>query len=91
MRISICPGRLIAPVVAIACFLFDGIFIGVTRTRDMRNMMFISTAVYLAAWWVLTGLYGNHGLWAALMVFFVVRGVTLGARYPALVRATFPS
>lgn len=85
------PWIVIAPVVAITCFLFDGIFIGVTRTRDMRNMMFISTAVYLAAWWVLTGLYGNHGLWAALMVFFVVRGVTLGARYPALVRATFPS
>lgn len=80
----------LAPVLGIACFLYDGIYIGVTRTADMRNMMFISTAVYLAAWWPLTEHYGNHGLWASLMVFFVMRGLTLGVRYPALVRATFP-
>ena len=80
----------LAPVLGIACFLFDGIYIGVTRTADMRNMMFVSMAVYLAAWWVLSGHYGNHGLWASLMVFFIARGMTLGARYPALVRATFP-
>ena len=82
---------LAVPVLAIACFQFDGIYIGVTRTVDMRNMMIVSTAIYLAAWWGLSGLYGNHGLWAALMVFFVIRGLTLGWRYPALVRATFPS
>jgi MATE family multidrug resistance protein len=80
----------VAPVLGIACFQFDGIYIGVTRTADMRNMMIISTAVYLAAWWALTAEYGNHGLWAALMVFFVVRALTLGWRYPAMVRATFP-
>ena len=82
---------ILTPVLAIACFQFDGIYIGVTRTVDMRNMMIISTTVYLAAWWALSGLYGNHGLWAALMVFFVIRGLTLGWRYPALIRATFPS
>ena len=42
------------------------------------------------AWAVLTPVYGNHGLWASLMVFYAVRGMTLATRYPALVRATFP-
>ena len=79
----------LAPVMGIACFLYDGIFIGATRTADMRNMMFISTAIYLAAWYWLAGAFGNHGLWASLMVFFAARGLTLAARYPALVRATF--
>lgn len=79
----------VAPVLGVACFQLDGIYIGVTRTADMRNMMVLSTAIYLAAWWLLTAQFGNHGLWASLMVFFVVRGLTLGARYPALVRATF--
>lgn len=81
----------IAPLVAVACFLYDGIYIGVTRTTDMRNMMLVSVAVYFAAWWALTAQFGNHGLWAALMVLFAARGVTLAARYPALVRATFRS
>ena len=53
----------------------------------MRNAMASSLAVYLAAWWVLTALMGTHGLWAALMVFFVARGVTLFLRYPSLERA----
>ena len=78
-----------APLLGVACFVFDGIYIGVTRTADMRNMMIVSTAIYIAAWWVLAAQFGNHGLWAALMVFFALRGLTLGVRYPAMVRATF--
>ena len=78
-----------APLLGVACFVFDGIYIGVTRTADMRNMMIVSTAVYIAAWWVLAAQFGNHGLWAALMVFFALRGLTLAVRYPAMVRATF--
>jgi MATE family multidrug resistance protein len=55
----------------------------------MRNMMLVSLAVFLAAWALLTPSYGNHGLWAAIMVFFVIRALTLGAYYPALERASF--
>ena len=80
-----------APVVGVACFQLDGVFIGATRTADMRNMMVLSLMAYLAAWWTLTPLIGNHGLWASIHVFFVFRAVTLGLRYPALVRAAFPS
>ena len=79
------------PVVGVACFQLDGIYIGATRTADMRNMMIIATAVYLAAWALLTPIYQNHGLWAALGVFFVVRGLTLGARFPDLLRDLFPA
>ena len=79
----------LAPLTGVACFQLDGIFIGATRTADMRNMMLLSLAIYLAAWWVLTPLYGNHGLWASLILFFVVRALTLGSRYPALERGCF--
>jgi MATE family multidrug resistance protein len=78
-----------APLLGVACFQLDGIFIGATRTADIRNMMILSLAVFLAAWAVLTPLYGNHGLWASLMVFFIARAITLGARYPALERDAF--
>jgi len=81
------PWCALAPVVGLPAFMLDGIFIGATRSRDMRNAMAWSLAVYLAAWWVLTALMGTHGLWAALMVFFVARGVTLFLRYPSLERA----
>ncbi|QMU58217.1 MAG: MATE family efflux transporter [Boseongicola sp.] len=81
------PWMIAAPVLGIAAWMLDGIFIGATRTADMRNMMVISAAVYFAAIWVLVPAYGNHGLWAALLLSFVARGVTLGLRYPALERA----
>lgn len=74
------------PVIAVASFQLDGIFIGATRTADMRNMMALSFAVYILAWWVLTP-YGNHGLWAAFVIFNLARGITLGARYPGLSRS----
>ena len=53
----------------------------------MRNATLISVAIYAAALAVLLPAFGNHGLWAALMVLNVTRGVTLALRYPALERA----
>lgn len=81
------PWVIAAPVLGVASWMLDGIFIGATRTRDMRNMMVISTAIYFAAVWVLAPAFENHGLWAALILSFVARGATLGFRYPALERA----
>lgn len=74
----------IAPVIGIASWMFDGIYIGATWTRAMRNAMLQSVAIYVVALFVLVPAFGNHGLWAALMVLNVVRGVTLGWRYPRL-------
>jgi MATE family multidrug resistance protein len=65
----------------------DGIFIGATRTRDMRNMMALSFAGYVMLCLTLIPAYGNHGLWAALLGMFILRGLSLGARYPALERS----
>jgi MATE family multidrug resistance protein len=79
----------LAPLVGTVCFQFDGIFTGATATADMRNMMIVSLAIYLAAWWWLEPAFGNHGLWAAMIVFFAARGVTFWMRMPALERKAF--
>ncbi|UWQ16512.1 MATE family efflux transporter [Jannaschia sp. M317] len=81
------PWAVLAPLLGVWPFMLDGVFIGATRTRDMRNMMVLSFVAYVAALLVLVPWLGNHGLWAALMVSFAVRGITLAARYPALERA----
>lgn len=67
--------------------MLDGIFIGATRTRDMRNMMVVSALIYFAIAPFLLTAFGNHGLWIALLISFLARAVTLGLRYPALERA----
>lgn len=73
-----------APVTGVAAYMLDGIFIGATRTRDMRNMMAVSFAVYGVALAILMPAFGNHGLWLSLLVLFIARAVTLGLRYRAL-------
>jgi MATE family multidrug resistance protein len=78
------PYMVAAPIVGVAAWMFDGIFIGATRTVDMRNMMIISAIVYFASVLPLMVWFGNHGLWLGLLISFVVRGVTLAWRYPAL-------
>ena len=78
------PWMVLAPLVGAAAWMLDGIFIGATRTADMRNMMFISFCVYLIALAFLLPKYDNHGLWASLIIFSIARGVTLGYKYPKL-------
>jgi MATE family multidrug resistance protein len=85
------PWMVAAPLVGIAAWMFDGIFIGATRTREMRNAMLVSVAIYLPALALLVPALGNHGLWAALMVLNATRGVTLARRYPALEAAAGPT
>jgi MATE family multidrug resistance protein len=81
------PWLVLAPLAGWAPFMLDGIFIGATRTADMRNMMLVSVVVYGLALVALVPAFGNHGLWMAYLVSYVVRGLTLGLRYPALERA----
>lgn len=84
------PWMVAAPVVGVAAWILDGIFIGATRTADMRNMMLLSALIYGLALAVLVPLMGSHGIWAALLVSYVARAATLGARYRALERAAAP-
>lgn len=79
------PWAALAPLLGVWSFQLDGIFIGATRSREMRNAMLLATAIYLFAWWVLAP-YGNHGLWAALWVSYIARAVTLGWHLPQLTR-----
>lgn len=75
------------PIIGAAAWMLDGIFIGATRTADMRNMMFISMVIYFAALLILAPIYGNHGLWMAFSLSFILRGATLAYKYPALERS----
>ncbi len=78
------PWMIVAPLIGLPAWMLDGIFIGATRTRDMRNMMALSTVIYLISVAVLMPLSGNHGLWAALCISYLARGGTLLWKYPAL-------
>ena len=75
-----------APLLGVWAFQLDGIFIGATRTADMRRAMLVSLAIFLLAWWLLRP-WGNHGLWAALYVHYLARTATLSWYYPALLRS----
>lgn len=77
----------LTPLLSAAPFMLDGIFIGATRTRDMRDMMVMSTVIYFAAVLILAPVFDNHGLWIALLISFAARGITLGWKYPALERS----
>ena len=75
------PWLIVSPVISVWCFLYDGVYVGMTRAREMRNIMVFSTfAVFLPAWY-LTQSFGNHGLWFALMLFFASRGIGMHVVY----------
>lgn len=80
------PWMIAVPLLGVASWVLDGVFIGATRGADMRNMAALSALGYFAAVAVLVPAFGNHGLWAALLFSYVLRGITLGLRYPALER-----
>jgi multidrug resistance protein, MATE family len=77
------------PLAGALAYEFDGVYIGATWTRDMRNMMLLSLALYLASFYVLRP-YGNTGLWLALLLFLIARGFTLAWRYRTLSVLSFP-
>lgn len=83
------PWAALTAVTAVLAFQMDGVFIGATWSRDMRNMMLLSLTLYVAALWTLGPLFGNHGLWAALHVFLLARGLSLLAVLPLRARQTF--
>ena len=70
-------------------FLMDGVFIGATWSRDMRNMMLLAFIGYGAALFLLVPAFGNHGLWAALNLFLLFRGLFLMVLVPRRSAQTF--
>ena len=78
----------VSPLLAVFAFAFDGVYIGATWARDMRNLMVASLVIFLAAWLALRS-FGNAGLWGALLVHYAARGGLEAARYPSLLRKSF--
>lgn len=74
-------------VLSVAAFQLDGVFIGATRTRQMRNAGLVSLAAFLLCAWPAAAGWGNHGLWLAFVVFVVARALALLPGYRALERA----
>lgn len=63
------------PLVSALAFLWDGVYIGATATRLMRNSLFISAAIFFISFFTVPDSWGNHGLWFSFVLFLVVRGV----------------
>ncbi len=82
------PFAALTPLCGALAFAFDGVFIGATWTRDMRNLMLASLAIYLGLFVALRPL-GNAGLWIALLGFLIARGALQGWRYRSLTARTF--
>jgi len=81
------PWAVLSPIVSVWSFQLDGIYIGATRGREMRNSMAAALVFYVLALAVLAPVLANHGVWLAFMVLMVVRAVTLGRGYRELERS----
>jgi len=77
-------------LLSFAAFQLDGVFIGATRTREMRNASLLSVVLFLAVCWPLVALAGNYGLWIAFILYVCARAMALGLYFPALRRAVAP-
>ena len=78
----------VSPILAVFAFGYDGVYIGATWARDMRNLMVLSLLIFFAAWLALRS-HGNAGLWGALLVHYATRGALEALRYPALLKKSF--
>ncbi len=75
------PWLIISPIVSVWCFLYDGVYVGATRAREMRNIMvFSALCVFLPAWYLSLPL-GNDGLWLAFLLFLASRGIGMHIGY----------
>jgi MATE family multidrug resistance protein len=69
------------PIIATPSFIWDGIFVGLTASASMRNSMILATLGFFAAFYWLEPLYGNHGLWAAMYIYMLLRGLVQQIMY----------
>ncbi len=78
------PWIVAAPLIGAACWIYDGIFIGALMTGAMVRAAVKVLGIYIPALLILVPLFGNHGLWAALMLMNAARGVTLYRAMPQI-------
>ena len=72
----------LAPIVGFAAWQLDGIFIGTTKTREMRNAGIAAVIIYIAAHYLLTPRLAKDGIWIAFLIYYIARAVTLAFYYP---------
>ncbi len=81
MSLRYLPWLVLSPLVAVWSYLYDGVFVGATLAREMRNIMLISAfVIFIPAWYVLQFL-GNDGLWLSFMLFMASRGIGMHLYY----------
>lgn len=80
------PWVIVSPLIVVIGFQLDGIFIGATRSREMRDSMIISAPIFIAASIWLANPWGNHGLWTAFSLYFIMRAATLAVWLPRIAR-----
>lgn len=80
------PWAIATPLVSVWSFQFDGVFIGATATRALRNTMAVAVLVFLLSAPLLVSRFGNDGLWGAFMLFMAARGAAQAAALPRIER-----
>lgn len=71
------PWMLSVPLCGFAAFIFDGVFIGITRTRDMLLSVALGTVIFLCIYFITRSSLGNHGVWLAFICYLATRGLSL--------------
>ena len=80
----------ITPIVSFASFIWDGVYIGATASKEMRNTMLgASLLVFLPSYFLLYPILGNHALWLAMTLFMLSRGVFQSFLFPKIIRKNF--
>lgn len=75
------PWAVLIPLSGMAAFVWDGVFIGLTRTRSMLMSCAVAAAAFFGLWFALSPSMGNHALWLALLVYLALRGLLLSWHY----------
>jgi multidrug resistance protein, MATE family len=83
------PWLVVLPLIAVWSFLLDGVFIGATRARELRDSMLVSLIGFLGLAVLLTAHFGNHGLWCAMLAFMALRATMLALHLPGIERKSF--
>ena len=77
---------IIIPPIASFCYQLDGIFIGSTQTKEMRNSMIVSVTIYITLSIFLTQELHNYGIWFSLLLFMILRASTLHFYFPKILK-----
>jgi len=77
---------IVIPPVASFCYQLDGIFIGASQTKEIRNAMIVAVIIFIGISIYLTDFFGNHGLWFSLLLFMILRALTLQFYFKKILR-----